>query len=94
MRLFVLDAWREAPFYSERERAALEWTEALTHISRTHAPDDAFERLRARFSEREVVDLTWAIAAINAWNRLAISFRAQPGQYKPPKHQRAETAPR
>jgi AhpD family alkylhydroperoxidase len=88
-RLYVLDAWREAPFYSERERAALEWTEALTHIAQNHAPDEVYERVRAQFSDREVADLTWAIAAINAWNRLAISFRAQPGQYKPPMHPRA-----
>src|SRR5690606_39961442 len=82
-RLYALDAWRESPFYSERERAALEWTESLTHISRTHAPDDVFERVRAQFGAKELVALTWAIAAINAWNRIASAFRSEPGTYKP-----------
>ena len=77
-RLYLLNAWREAPAYSERERAALAWTEALTLISETHAPDDAYEQVRAQFSEAETVNLTMLIATINAWNRLAISFRALP----------------
>src|SRR6201998_4101839 len=64
-RLYELNAWRETPFYSDRERAALEWTEALTLISETHAPDDSYERLRAHFSEKEIVDLTYAIGTIN-----------------------------
>ena len=76
-RLYTLDAWRETPFFSSRERAALAWTEALTLISQTHAPDDVFEELRAHFSEREIADLTLAIGAINAWNRFAISFRVE-----------------
>ncbi len=84
-RLYELNAWRETPFYSERERAALEWTEALTLISQTHAPDDVFERLSAHFSEKEIVDLTYAIAGINNWNRIAIAFRAVPGEYQPAK---------
>jgi AhpD family alkylhydroperoxidase len=84
-RLYELDAWRETPFYSERERAALEWTEALTLISQTHAPDDVFERVSAHFSEKEIVDLTYAISMINTWNRIAISFRAVPGEYQPAK---------
>ena len=84
-RLYELNAWRETPFYSEREGAALEWTEALTLISQTHAPDDVFERVSAHFSEKEIVDLTYAIACINTWNRIAIAFRAVPGTYQPAK---------
>src|ERR1700757_2189546 len=75
-RLYLLSAWRESPVYSDRERAALAWTEAVTLISETHAPDDVYAELRGQFSEEEVVKLTVAIAAINAWNRIAISFRA------------------
>jgi len=82
-RLYALNAWRETPFYTERERAALEWTEAITLISETHAPDDVYKRVREQFSEEEVVNLTYAIATINAWNRLAIAFRAEPGIYQP-----------
>jgi AhpD family alkylhydroperoxidase len=78
MRLFLLDAWREAPFYTERERAALAWTEALTLISETHAPDEDWAALKAQFSEEEIVKLSLLIATINAWNRLAIGFRAVP----------------
>jgi AhpD family alkylhydroperoxidase len=77
-RLFLLDAWREAPFYTERERAALGWTEALTLISETHAPDEDWVALKAHFSEEEIVKLSLLIATINAWNRLAIGFRAVP----------------
>ena len=82
-RLYELNAWRETPFYTDRERAALEWTESLTLISQTHAPDDIYERLRAQFSEKEIVDLTYAIAMINSWNRLTIAARAVPGTYEP-----------
>ena len=82
-RLYCLDAWHETGFYSDRERAALAWTEALTRIAETHAPDDVYEEARRHFSERELVDLSLAIAAINAWNRLAIGFRADAGSYKP-----------
>lgn len=84
-RLYALDAWHESPFYTERERAALEWTEALTLVSTTHAPDAAFAKVREHFSEKETVDLSWAIAGINAWNRIAIGFRSKPGVYQPPK---------
>ncbi len=77
-RLYLLNAWREAPVYSERERAALAWTDAVTLISETHAPDDVYQEVRAHFSESETVNLTMLIATINAWNRLAISFRAMP----------------
>lgn len=80
-RLYALSAWRETPFYSDRECAALEWTEAVTDIGNNHVPDDLFERTRARFGEKELVDLTLAIIAINGWNRLAISFRRLPGSY-------------
>jgi AhpD family alkylhydroperoxidase len=81
-RLYVLDAWREAPFYTERERAALEWTEALTRIADGHAPDATYTLVRGQFSERETVDLTMAIIAINGWNRLAIGMRQEPGLYQ------------
>ncbi|GAB0118909.1 carboxymuconolactone decarboxylase family protein [Acidisoma sp. 7E03] len=77
-RLFLLDAWHEAPLYSDRERAALAWTEALTRISETHAPDEDFAALKAQFSDEEIVKLSLLIATINAWNRLAIGFRAVP----------------
>ena len=74
-RLYVLPAWRESPLYTERERTALAWTEALTLISKTHAPDDVYAAARAQFSETELVNLTMVIVAINGWNRLAIGFR-------------------
>ena len=82
-RLYGLTAWRETPFYSERERAALAWTEALTLISTNDVPDELYEATREWFDEREIVDLTLAIIAINSWNRLAISFRTPPGSYQP-----------
>jgi AhpD family alkylhydroperoxidase len=75
-RLYLLNAWRESPLYTDRERAALAWTESVTLISETHAPDDVYEQVRAQFSEEETVNLTMLIATINAWNRIAISFRA------------------
>jgi AhpD family alkylhydroperoxidase len=82
-RLYVLNAWREAPFYSERERAALEWTETLTLISENHVSDELYNKVRQHFSEEELVDLSLAIVAINGWNRLSISFRADVGAYQP-----------
>lgn len=82
-RIYALSAWRETPFYSERERAALAWTEALTLISENDVPDDLYETVSKQFSEKEMVDLTMAIIAINGWNRLAISFRTVPGTYVP-----------
>ena len=82
-RLYSLDAWRETPFYSERERAALAWTESVTRVGDTHVPDDVFEEARRHFSQTELVDLTLAVATINAWNRLAISFRSPAGTYEP-----------
>ena len=85
-RLFLLDAWREAPFYSARERAALEWTEALTVVHEDHVPDAAFAAVREQFSEEEVVNLSLAVVAINGWNRLCIGFRKEPGTYQVPAH--------
>jgi len=75
-RLYLLDAWRESPLYTDRERAALAWTESLTHISETHAPDDVYEEVRKHFTEQETVNLTMLIGMINLWNRLAISMRS------------------
>ena len=81
-RLYALSAWRETPFYSERERAALEWTEAVTLVSQNHVPDDVYERVRQHFDETGLINLTLAVIAINGWNRLAISMRAVPGTYQ------------
>jgi AhpD family alkylhydroperoxidase len=89
-RLYELDAWRETPFYSERERAALEWTETVTLIHQSHAPDEVFEHVRQNFDDEELVALTLAIVEINGWNRLAIGFRAVPGTYQVQQH--AKTA--
>jgi AhpD family alkylhydroperoxidase len=86
-RIYALSAWRETPFFTARERAALAWTEAVTRIGEG-IPDELFEATRQHFSEQEIADLTWAVIAINSWNRLAISFRAVPGTYKP--QQRAQ----
>ena len=80
-RLFGLDAWRETPYYSARERAALEWTEALTLVAESHAPDEVYERVREQFSEDELVHLSLAIVSINGWNRLNIAARTVPGNY-------------
>ena len=77
-RLYLLDAWRESGVYSPGERAALAWTEAVTRIAQTHAPDELFEQLRLHFSEKEIVDLTVLVGLINLWNRIAISFRYRP----------------
>lgn len=83
-RLYTLPAWRETPFFSERERAALAWTEALTLVAETQVPDDVYEIARKHFTEKELADLTLAIVAINGWNRLAIAFRKEPGTYQRP----------
>jgi AhpD family alkylhydroperoxidase len=82
-RLYGLSAWHEAPFYTGRERAALAWAEAVTHISQTHASDEEYEAARAQFDEGELVKLTMAVIAINGWNRLAIAFRPEVGKYQP-----------
>ena len=79
--LYGLNAWRETPYYSDRERAALEWTEAVTLISRDQAPDEVYERVKTQFTENELAMLTLAIVSINGWNRIAIAFRAVPGSY-------------
>jgi len=81
-RIYLLNAWRESPQFTPRERAALAWAEALTRIE-GGAPDDCFAEVSSQFNEKEVVDLTWAVVAINGWNRLAISFRVVPGTYTP-----------
>ncbi len=91
-RLYALNAWRETPFFSERERAALEWTEALTLVAESHVPDEVYERVREQFSEAEMVNLSMAVVAINGWNRLSIGFRAVPGAYQPAKAPTAEAA--
>ena len=82
-RLYLLAAWREAPFYSDRERAALAWTEAVTRLDQGHVPDEVYRAARAQFNEKELVDLTLAVVAINGWNRLAISMRSPVGDYRP-----------
>ncbi|MCC7483402.1 MAG: carboxymuconolactone decarboxylase family protein [Burkholderiales bacterium] len=82
-RLYLLSAWRETPFFSPRERAALAWTEAVTSLSGHPVDDSLYAELRGHFSEKELVDLTLAIVAINGWNRLAIPFRAPAGSYRP-----------
>src|SRR6476661_5003457 len=82
-RLYALNAWRETPFFTDRERAALAWTEAVTLVAQDHVPDAVYEETRQRFSEEEMVNLTMAIVAINGWNRLSIAFRAVPGDHQP-----------
>ena len=84
-RLYGLDAWEESPYYSERERAALAWTEAVTNVREGHVPDEVFERAHRSFSDQELADLTLAIVAINGWNRLNIAVRTVPGSYQPAK---------
>jgi AhpD family alkylhydroperoxidase len=82
-RIYALSAWRETPFFTERERAALDWTEVVTRVGDTHVPDDAYERARAVFNEAELVALTLGVVVINGWNRLAVSFRVPAGSYRP-----------
>jgi len=82
-RLYGLDAWRESPYYADRERAALAWAEAVTLVTQTHVSDEVFEEARSHFSDRELADLTLAVVAINGWNRLNIAFRTTPGGYQP-----------
>ena len=85
-RLYLLDAWRETPFYSDRERAALAWAEAVTKINGADVPDDVYEAARKQFSEAELIDLTLAVITINSYNRINIAFRVQAGGYKPAAH--------
>jgi alkylhydroperoxidase family enzyme len=80
-RMHVLAAWREAPFYSRREKAALAWCEALTLLPQTAAPDDVYQELEREFNEKEIVELTFVILAINCWNRIAVGFRTEAGHY-------------
>jgi AhpD family alkylhydroperoxidase len=82
-RLFLLNAWREAPFYTDRERAALAWTESLTLIADNHVPDEVYNETRQFFNEQEIMNLTLAVVAINGWNRITIGFRWTVGEYKP-----------
>jgi AhpD family alkylhydroperoxidase len=81
-RLYGLDAWEESPYYTDRERAALAWVEAVTRIGDGHAPDAAFDRVRSHLSEKEIMDLTFLASTINAWNRIAIAMRSEPGVYQ------------
>ena len=81
-RLYALNAWREAPFYTERERAALAWAEAVTTLD-GHVPDAVYEEVCPHFSDKELADLTWAVVAINGWNRLNVALRTPAGTYKP-----------
>jgi AhpD family alkylhydroperoxidase len=90
-RLYLLDAWREVDLYSERERAALEWTEALTRITEGHVPDAVYAAVREHFSEAELINLSLAVVAINGWNRLSIAFRTEAGHYRPGMHDRPKT---
>jgi alkylhydroperoxidase family enzyme len=89
-RLYLLDAWREAPIYSKRERAALAWTEAVTLVADSHVPEEAYETVRAQFTEVELANLTLAIVAINGANRLNIAFRTVAGSYQPAVRRAAE----
>ena len=89
-RLYLVSAWRECPFYSERERAALAWTEALTSLADGNVPDEVFDLARGQFSEEELVKLTLAVVAINGANRINIAFRAVPGSYRPATRRSAE----
>jgi AhpD family alkylhydroperoxidase len=82
-RLYGLDAWRESPYYTTRERAALEWTEAVTLLTDGFVPDDVFQRVHGQFKDDELVKLTMAVVVINGWNRFGVSFRSVAGQYKP-----------
>jgi AhpD family alkylhydroperoxidase len=82
-RLYGLDAWEESPYYSDRERAALAWTDAITNLRDGHVPDDVYHRVQKFFSEKELADLTLAASSINAWNRLNIAGRTVPGGYRP-----------
>jgi AhpD family alkylhydroperoxidase len=82
-RLYSLDAWRECPYYSDRERAALAWAEAVTGVDEGHVPDAVYDEARAQFNEKELADLTLSVSTINAWNRLSIAARLEPGTYQP-----------
>ena len=89
-RLYGLNAWRESPFYTNRERAALEWTEAVTQITHGHVPDEVYEEVHRHFNDKELSDLTLAVVSINGWNRLNIAARTVPGAYQPAKRHAVE----
>jgi AhpD family alkylhydroperoxidase len=91
-RLYLLSAWREAPFYTDRERAALAWTEALTEIATYGVEDEIYDEVSEHFSEEELVNLTTAIVTINGWNRYSVSFRPEVGRYQPKAHQERAAA--
>jgi len=91
-RLYSLDAWEESPYYNDRERAALAWTEAVTRVSETHVPDEVYKEVKKQFSEKELADLTLAVATINMWNRLLIAARKTPGTYQPVKREMKKAA--
>ena len=82
-RIYALNAWRETPFFTDRERAALEWTEAVTRVGDTHVPDEVYQQATAQFNDDELVALTMGVAVINSWNRIAVAFRAPAGSYQP-----------
>lgn len=91
-RLYGLDAWRESPYYTERERAALAWAEAVTRVADTHVPDEVFEEAKRHFSDKELADLTLNVVAINGWNRLNIAYRTTPGPYQPAAKEKQRAA--
>ena len=91
-RMYSLDAWRETDYYSNRERAALAWAEAVTKVAEGHVPDEVFEEVWAQFSEKEIADLTLAVCAINSWNRISIATRIVPGTYQPQKKNELQPA--
>src|ERR1700733_2204931 len=91
-RIYALNAWRETPFFNNRERAALAWTESLTLLTQGHVPDAVFEEVRRHFSDEEIVNLSMAVVAINSWNRLLTAFRAVPGEYQPTHRRSTATA--
>lgn len=92
-RLYGVSVWRDTPYFSDRERAALAWTEAVTELSRDHVPDEVYEAVRPHFTEKELVDLTMAIIAINSWNRLNVALRREAGGYQPAARHSAAAAP-
>lgn len=91
-RLYALSAWRETPFFTDRERAALEWTEAVTLLSAAHVPDAVYDAVRPHFTDKELVDLTAAVVLINSWNRFSVAFRSVPGRYRPRRRPAADHA--
>ena len=91
-RIYALNAWRETPFFNDRERAALAWTESLTLLTEGHVPDAVFEEVHRHFSNEEIVNLSMAVVAINSWNRLLTAFRAVPGEYQPAPRNTSATA--